>query len=490
MLAAAILLAGAVAVSPPLAERIAYAVAAGEAQAKREHLIELSETDTLSPLFMAVAEVVQPAVVEVRVTKQVTMVSPDMEEFMRRFFDQTPGVPPMPQLRPREYFARGLGSGVIVDAENGYVVTNFHVVASADEVQVVLHDGRTLKAEWVRPDPETDLAVVKISADGLVEAPLGDSDQAKAGQWVLAFGSPRGLDQTVTAGIISATAREYGGMSAYQNAIQIDAAINRGNSGGPLVNTRGEVIGINNAIASTSGGNEGIGFAVASNVVRNVMNQLVEHGQVARGYIGVALQDIDPRLAKSFNLPHTEGALVANVQPDTPAAAAGMAAGDFITAIDGRTVRNRAELQRCVAAITPGTEIEIALIRDGKEMTLALTLAPRPDFLAQGETATQPNKPTAADYGLKVQTLTPELAGRLGYEADVKGVVVVDVDPAGGAAQQGVAQGMVITDVQGRAVATAEKFAEALAEADDGAVRIRVLTPAGSHQFVVIEPTP
>ncbi len=471
---------------PTVAERIAYAAAEGKARAQREQLVELARTDTLSPLFRAVAEVVSPAVVEIEVTKRFQ--GQPMDEMLRRFFEGSPFGAPGPQGAPREYFARGVGSGVIVDAENGYVITNYHVVGGADEVEILLWDGRKVTAEWVRTDMETDLAVVKIDADGLIEAPLGDSDAVAVGDWVLAFGSPRGLEQTVTAGIVSAKGREYGGLSAYQNSIQTDAAINRGNSGGPLVNTRGEVIGINNAIASSSGGNEGIGFAIASNMVRDVMAQLVSNGKVTRGYLGIRLQDIDEALARSFKLPHTEGALVAGVEPGKPAAEAGMEAGDFITAIDGRKIGGRAELQRVVAGIAPGTAIAVTVIRDSKDVPLTVTLAARPGDLVMVRTPPPADRPVASGYGLSVQPLTPKVAGRLGYDESVKGILIVGVVPGSEAAEQGVAPGMVVTHVQGQAVTTVSAFAEALAVAEDGeGVRLRVQTPHGGQRFVMIE---
>jgi serine protease Do len=293
---------------PRLATQFAYAVTKGENQAAREQLAALAKGDTLSPLFVRVATVVKPAVVEVRVTKKVKMQDmPDMGQFFGHFFGgesnpfgmpQDPGKPTRPQ--PREFLQRGLGSGVVVDAKNGYILTNYHVVGGADEMQVVLPGGRTLMVEWARTDPMTDLAVVKVEPKDLVDAPLGDSDAMRVGDWVMAIGSPEGLEQTVTTGIVSAKGRVTDHANTYQSFIQTDASINHGNSGGPLVNMKGEVIGINTAIVSQSGGNEGIGFAIPSNMVKSVMNQLIEKGKVTRGYLGVAIQGVDEKLAKSF----------------------------------------------------------------------------------------------------------------------------------------------------------------------------------------------
>ncbi|MHC4562520.1 MAG: Do family serine endopeptidase [Planctomycetota bacterium] len=483
---------GAVALGPTVVERMAYAAAKGEVRARREQLAEMSKLDHLSPLFRTVVEVVQPAVVEIRVTKRLRAPAmPDLDEFFQRFFgDDSPfGRGPGPQRRrPEFYFSRGVGSGVIVDAKNGYVITNYHVVAEADEVEVILDDERQAKAEWVRSDPQTDLAVIKIATDGLIDAPLGDSDQTSVGDWVLAIGSPRGLQQTVTAGIVSAKGRQVGGAGTYQDAIQTDAAINRGNSGGPLVNTRGEVIGINNAIASFSGGNEGIGFAIPSNMIRDVMTQLIEKGKVVRGYLGVVIQDVTPKLAESFSLPSTKGALVSQVQDDGPAGKAGAQVGDFIISVSGKAVDSVKALRHVIAAIAPDTTVAVEVIRNGETVELQVTLAAQPIALAGGP-AVRKDQPSKR-YGLAVEPLTKDVARRLGFRKPLAGVVVTQIDPASEAAREGLTSGMVITHVDGEAVATADAFAEALQSAKSGqAVRLRVCTPK-DQRFVMIEPLP
>jgi len=481
-------------VGPEMLQRMAYAVEAGKIQAERERLIELSKQDTLSPLFRAVSSVVQPAVVEMRVTKRVkaSPIDSDLEELIRRHFGENSpfGGPliPMPDIEPREYFAHGLGSGVIVNAEEGYILTNNHVVADADEVEIKLYDGRTVVAEWVRTDSQTDLAVVKIKADGLIDAPLGDSDSVEVGDWVLAIGSPRGLQRTVTAGIVSAKGRQINGPGMYEDSIQTDAAINRGNSGGPLVNMLGEVIGINNTIASSSGGNEGIGFAIPSNMAADVMHQLVTTGSVVRGFLGVMIQDADERLARSFGLPNSDGALVTQIQPDTPAAEAGLQPGDFIVSVDGKLVHNVRELRNEVAAIRPGQTVPLEAYRDGKKMTFEVTVVAQPTSMAVAGEKPQESEP-ASDYGLKVATLTPSLAERLGIEQDLQGVLITEVSPGSDAAEAGLRTGMVITHVGETPVATAEKFAELLdaAEGQEG-VRLRVQTPDGAR-YVFIGPS-
>jgi len=272
LLVLAVVVVAAVVAGPMLVERIAYAAEKGSNQAVREELRQLSEREQISRLFRTVAKAVKPAVVEVHVRKREAAPSIDMDEFLRRFFGEQ--VPPRDSRPERERYRilRGLGSGVIVDAKNGYILTNHHVVAEADEVDVVLADGKKLDAEIVGGDWQTDLAVVKVESDGLIDAPLGDSDKMEVGDWVLAIGSPEKLPQTVTAGIISAKGRKTGGRP-YENFLQTDAAINHGNSGGPLVNMRGEVIGINAAIVSRTGVNEGIGLAIPSNMAVDLQRQ-------------------------------------------------------------------------------------------------------------------------------------------------------------------------------------------------------------------------
>ncbi len=478
---------------PMALRQMAYAVEAGRLRAAREQLVELSKQDTLSPLFRAVSSVVQPAVVEIRITRRVQapLVDQELEELMRRHFGESspfrePGS--AAPARPREFFARGLGSGVIVDAAEGYVLTNHHVVAGAEEVAVILHDGRKIIAEWVRTDKQTDLAVVKINADQLIDAPLGDSDELAVGDWVLAIGSPRGLQRTVTAGIVSAKGRHINGPGTYEDTIQTDAAINRGNSGGPLVNMRGEVIGINNAIASTSGGNEGISFAISSNMAREVMEQLIENGTVVRGFLGVAIQDIDDGLAKSFSLPDSAGALILTVQPGSPAEKAGLQVEDFIVSVAGEPVRSVMELRSVVAHVRPGEATSLEAYRGGEKVTFEVELVAQPVSMAErSRPAPPPAEPTDNDYGLEVADLTDSVARRLGYSSSVEGVVVTEVSPVSDAAEQGVRAGMVITHVGQEPATTAEQFAELLDVAGEDGIRLRILA-GPAKRYVFIEP--
>ncbi len=470
-------------------QQSAYGLDVKEARRAREQLSDMKGHNGLSKLFRTVAKAVKPSVVEVRVVKRIKAapMSPELNEFFRRFFGEQSPFEFEYDMPQRQRKVAGLGSGVIVDDKKGYVLTNYHVVGGADEVEVILADKRKYDAEWIRTDPQTDLAVIKIDAEGLVEAPLGDSDKIAVGDWVLAIGAPENLPQTVTAGIISAKGRTTG-RGGYENFLQTDAAINRGNSGGPLVNMRGEIVGINTAIVSRTGVNEGIGLSIPSNMVKNVMNQLVEKGEVVRGYLGVIIQNVDERLAKSFELPSTKGALVAKVFEDTPAQKAGVKVGDFIVSVNGEKVDSVNELRNTVARIEPGEEVEMEIYRGGDKKTLEITIGTQPDKMARGGMGRPAPRQASEDYGLNVKTLSDELAERLGYE-DVKGVLVVGVDSDSDAAESGVRPGMVITHVDGERVKTAEEFAEAISGDKAAAgVRMRVVDRQGNQRFVFITP--
>lgn len=502
-LVAAVLVGLAVTLGPALVQDYSYAVAKGENQAIRDSLPGAAEADKLSSLFRNVAKAVGPAVVEVRVAKKVTMSDEGMPEGFEEFFrGLPPGVRPQgPDDTPRDYMQRGLGSGVIIDAKNGYVLTNNHVVAGADKVEVILSDGRRLTTDWVRRDAKTDLAVVKIKAERLVAAPLGDSDQMEVGDLVLAIGSPEGLEQTVTMGIISAKGRRTSGGDGYEDYLQTDAAVNHGNSGGPLVNMRGEVIGINAAIVSRTGANEGIGLSVPSSIARRVMTQLIEKGKVVRGYLGVGIQDVDADLARSFGLKGNEGSLVTRVAPGTPAERAGLRRGDFVTAVDGQKIKDTNQLRNLVAAMTPDSEHTFTVIRQGQSRELKLTVAEQPENLgsifqpggqAPGGPGSQGDrKPKQTEQmGLTVATLTPELASRLGYDRNIKGVVVTKIAPDSEAADKGLRPGMVIRQVGDQDVTTSEQFASAISKVDrKSGVRLYVEVPDGGGMYVVIPPS-
>lgn len=467
----------------------------GGPKIRTQDLTELAKQDTLSEVFARVSETVKPAVVEVRVSKKLAMSGmPELDEFFRKFFGEESvpfrNTPDKPD-KPRQFTQRGLGSGVVVDAKRGYVITNNHVVADADETSIILPDGRALKAEWVRTDPPTDLAVIKLeSTEGLVAASLGDSDSLRIGTWVLAIGSPAGLDQTVTAGIISAKGRTTGKAGMYQDFLQTDAAINRGNSGGPLVNMRGEIVGINTAILSESGGSQGIGFAIPSSMIKRVLPQLIEKGKVIRGFLGVTLQDVDERLAKSFKLPNTDGALVSSVVQDSPAGKAALKAGDFISRFDGKGVNNVNELRNHVAETPPGKTVEVEYYRSGKKNTAKVTLGAQPaEVAASPETPRTTEGASSEKFGLKVEAPTVDLAKRYGYKSTPKGVVITSVDVGSPADNEGLKEGMTVTQVNGKDVATPEDFLHAMSGSDsaDGA-RLSVTDSGGGTKFVFLTP--
>ena len=505
-----VLAAGAIIFGPSLATEFAYALTQAQIQAERQKLTQMSGNDVQSPLFRQVAKVVRPAVVEVRIEKSITVRNP-LEDFLRPLpmpddEDNTPGLPPGMPLPPgangrklpqQHELLRGLGSGVIVDAKNGYVITNNHVVSGADEVEVITADKRSFTAAWIKTDPMSDIAVIKLNKpEDLVEAPLGDSDAMNVGDLVLAIGSPRGLPQTVTHGIISATGRtdssiSQDGGALYQNFLQTDAAINRGNSGGPLVNMKGEIIGINTAIVSPIGAFEGTGLAIPSTMVKTVMAQLIEKGKVTRGYLGIQMQEATTKLAKSFNLPTTHGTLVSRVIPDSPAAKAGLKEGDFIVGVDGHEVGDVNTLQNLVASVAPGKTIKLDIYRDGEKKTVPVVIVEQPANFAAKTAAPGAEEPTeaASALGITVADLSKDLAARLGYKEAVKGVVVTAVDPISDAAKQGLKPGMVITHVSKTAVATADDYRKATTgkEAAEG-VRLRVVIPDGSTQFIFVTP--
>ncbi len=393
---------------------------------------QLAKVEDLSTAFHRVAVAVRPSVVSIRTVKHLRQAAdvprPEIPEEFRRFFDDDlfDRFFHVPQM-PREFQARGQGSGVIVSSD-GYILTNNHVIRGADRLEVKLADGRKFEAKVVGSDPRTDLAVLKIEASGLVPAKLGDSSKTKVGEWVLAIGSPFGLDLTVTAGIISAKGRSNIGVADYEDFLQTDAAINPGNSGGPLVNMRGEVIGINTAIRSGSGVNSGVGFAIPSNMARRVMDSLIATGRVDRGWLGVGIQDLNEQLARSFGYDKTEGVLVSQVMPDGPAHKAGFQVGDIIVRFNGKLVEDAHQLRHLVADTRIGARVPVVVFRKGREHTLHVTIGrmPSPEALASAAPGIAPQQSPARDrLGLHVQQLTPELARRLGHDENARGVVVV-----------------------------------------------------------------
>ncbi|HSQ12622.1 MAG TPA: DegQ family serine endoprotease, partial [Candidatus Deferrimicrobium sp.] len=357
------------------------------------------------------------------------------EEFWQRFFGGR--TPRGPQRQS------GVGSGFIVDG-NGTILTNYHVVDGAQKLSVTLSDGKNYDAKVVGKDQKSDIAVIKIEAGrDLPAAALGDSDRLEVGEWVMAIGNPFGLDHTVTSGIVSAKGRNIG-QGPYDNFIQTDASINPGNSGGPLLNLRGEVVGINTAIFSQSGGNIGIGFAIPSNSVKELLPQLRDKGKVVRGFIGVSVQKVSPEIAESLGINPARGALVADLVKGGPAERAGMKTGDVIIEFDRRPIKDSADLPQQVARVVPGAAVQIKVIRDGRETALSLTIGEMKE--AEVTAAEQ-----EGELGLTVQQLTPQLAETLGLERGA-GLVISAVKPGSAAEEAGLRTGDVLVEINRRPV--------------------------------------
>lgn len=385
-----------------------------------------------------------PAVVHIEVTQRQEIANPflpfDNSPFFRFFFD----VPGMPRKYQREL--KGLGTGMLMEA-NGYILTNNHVVGGATEISVLLATGNKYDAKLIGADPKTDLAVIKISSPSpLPHVTFGDSDKIEVGDWVIAIGHPRGLDQTVTQGIISAKHRQgITDPSSYQDFLQTDAAINPGNSGGPLLNLHGEVIGVNAAIVSQSGGFEGIGFAIPSNMALYVAKSLITNGKVARGWLGVSTQDLTPELAKSFGLTSPRGALVADVVKGSPAERAGLKRGDVIIGYRGKAISGGSSLRNEVATSPIAGEVNIAIIRNGKKHDIPVTIGDLEQEIRMGSSFLK------ARLGIDAAPLKSKDARKFGLNTR-KGVTITWVDPTGPLGEQGFEVGDLILEIDGRAV--------------------------------------
>ncbi|GAB4527129.1 MAG: DegQ family serine endoprotease [Roseibium sp.] len=396
---------------------------------------------TMAPLL----EKTTPAVVNVSVVSRMPIDDNPLlrDPFFRRFFD----LPETPEQRP-ERQAMSAGSGVIVDAEKGYVLTNHHVVDNADKITVTLKDRRRYEAKLIGSDPATDIALVQIEVGGLSELPMGDSDTLKVGDLVVAVGNPFGLGQTVTSGIVSALGRSGIGTEKYEDFIQTDAPINPGNSGGALINTKGELIGINTAIIAPGGGNVGIGFAVPSNMAKAVMEQLLRHGEVRRGRIGVTIQDLTPELAEALDLPVSRGAVVAQVEAGSPAEEAGLLAGDVIVEVDGDRIDNSADLRNKVGLVERGREIGVAYLRDGKKRTVRIRVGEARQMEVAGGEA------VAALAGARF-TEIPEDHPAYG---ETEGVLVAEVTAGSAAWLLGLRPGDIVLAVNRTRVASIEEL--------------------------------
>jgi len=435
--------------------------------------------------FSEIVTAVSPSVVNISTTKVVKReASPFSDD---PFFDL---------FRPfndfgtqKKWKERSLGSGVIVSAD-GYIITNNHVVEKADEIKVTLVDKRAFKGHIVGADPKADIAIIRIDATNLSVLKWGDSEKLQVGEFVLAIGSPYGLSNTVTMGIISAVGRANVGIADYEDFIQTDAAINPGNSGGPLVNIRGELIGINTAIFSRTGGYQGIGFAVPSNMVRLVMDQLIQKGKVTRGWIGVTIQELTPELAQEFGLKKTRGALVSDVVKDSPAARAGVMRGDIVLEFNGREVKDVSSLRNMVAQSKTGTEITIKILRAGKEFIVRVGILELPREVAEIMPDRSPNDPeTKVLTGLSVMDLSKEIVKQLGFNKDEKGVVVVRVEPGSPADEAEIKKGDIIKEMNKKEISNLEDFNRTATNLKKSESVMLFINRSGKRFYVILKAT-
>lgn len=441
--------------------------------------------------YAPVVKKVTPAVVKIVTTTKVneSAMQQDMpgfdDQFWRRFFgDQAHRGFPNGQSSPQ--FQHGLGSGVIV-TKDGYILTNNHVVDGAKEVKVTLQDGREFTAKVIGRDPKSDVAVVKIDGKDLPTVPLADSEKVEIGDVVLAIGNPFGIGQTVTSGIVSAKDRGNMGIEDYEDFIQTDAAINPGNSGGALVDINGRLIGINTAILSRSGGNQGVGFAIPSGLARNVMESLIQNGHVTRGYLGVHIQTLTPVLAEEFKLKDNKGVLVIDVEANSPAAKAGLKNDDVITDFNGRSVTDGRRLQLAVAETKPGATVPVQIIRDGEKKTIDVTVKQLSDKneLASADSSKDADNGTL--NGVEVADLDQQAHDQFNVPKSVNGAVVTQVDPGSAAAEAGLKPGDVIQEINRKPVKNAEDAVKLTEKSDDKRTLVRIWENGGSHYVVVDE---
>jgi Do/DeqQ family serine protease len=443
--------------------------------------------------YADVVKAVGSSVVTIR-TESTARVSPtqfDGDNFFRRFFgdpfDQYDERQGRGQRQPRMFRQRALGSGVIVSSD-GYILTNAHVVDAADDIRVDLPDGRTVTAKVVGADKPSDLALLKLTAADLHPIALGDSDAVQVGDVVLAVGNPLGLGQTVTMGIISAKGRHTGnGDGSYEDFLQTDAPINHGNSGGALVNTKGELVGINSQILSSTGENIGIGFAIPVNMARRVMDDLRKDGRVRRSQLGVTVQPVTSEMAESLGLKKVGGAIVSSVAPDSPAERAGVKRGDVITSFNGQTISDFNSLRNHVADAAPGSNAMVGIIRDGAEKTLTVKLA-EASANRRAERDSEPAADDKAALGVSVAPLTPQLADELGVPKNTHGVVVQEVNPSGRAADAGIRQGDIIQEVNRRPVQSVDELRAEVRRTTDKPLLLLVHRKDAGDLFVTVRP--
>ena len=441
-----------------------------------------------------VVERVSPAVVTIRVEKKAAgpvlssgKVPPQFDEFFRRFFGEDGsrqfGMPEMPQFRgePRGPLAQGLGSGFIIEKE-GLIVTNHHVIDDADEITVVLHDGKKYEAKLIGQDDKTDLALLKIDAKrDLPTVSFGSSADMRVGDWIVTIGNPLGVGKTATIGIISARDRDIGA-GPFDDFLQIDAPINQGNSGGPAFNLRGEVIGVNTAIFSPSGGNVGIGFAIPSSLAETVIEDLKDDGRVQRGWLGVHIQAVTEELAASLDLEEAGGALVSRVTDDSPADKAGLKRGDVILEVNDKTVDRLKDLPRIIGSLQAGDEAEMEVWRDGRKRTIEVRIGSSPDAEPVAKAK------TGDALGLGLAALDRQTRRAFGLDRDTEGVVITAIEPGSPAARKGLDRGDVIVSIAGQAVETPEDVTDAIerAGAVDRSAVLLLVERRGNERFVAL----
>ena len=447
--------------------------------------ISQESIDLLTRTGRAMAEVtsaVKPAIVNISTSRTVKisggMMDPFFDDpFFRKFFGDNYGR----QKHPKEQKSVGLGSGVIVSPD-GYIITNYHVVKDADEIKVLLSDKKEYVGRVIGSDPKTEISIVKIDATGLPTIVWGNSDQLQVGEVVLAVGNPYGLNQTVTMGIVSALGRANVGIADYEDFIQTDAAINPGNSGGALVNVKGELVGVNTAIYSTSGGYQGIGFAIPSNMVKSVMDSLIKKGKVVRGWLGVSIQKITAELAKQFALKDEVGALVGDVVENSPAEKGGLKRGDVIIEYDGKKIEEPYILRNMVANTLPGEEHTMKVLRDNKSVTVRVTIGELP--------ADAQDEVMAGDFenvmnGITVQDMTPEITQKLKIPDRIKGVIVSDITEESVAAGV-LTQGDVIQEINRKKIGNTQNYQDIVSKIKKDEDVLLLIYRRGSSLFITL----
>ncbi len=469
------------------------------------HAIEDSGVKNLrqtGKAFASVAREVSPSVVFIQVEAKASGSAitgfqlpfgnewPFEDDLFKRFFgDKFPGIPRDPRSdKPRnENRTIGQASGFVFSAKDGflsdktYILTNNHVVENADKIRVQFQDGSEYDAEITGRDPQSDVAVIEIKNSNKPTVKLGESSELEVGEWVVAIGNPFGLSHTLTVGVVSAKGRTSIGINDYEDFIQTDAAINPGNSGGPLVNLDGEVVGINTAIFSRSGGYMGVGFAIPIDLAKEIANQLIDTGEVMRGYLGIVIQPLTSDLAKSFDIKKSKGILISQVTDDSPAEKAGLRQGDVVIAYRGKPVTDVGTFRNKVALTRPGNQEELTILRDGKQKTLTVTIGK----LTKDKIIAQSSAQSAENLGLTVQTLTPELSEQFDTK-EGKGVVITEVKPGSIAAMAGINSGTVIMQVDRKPVKNATEFKRAVEKSSGDRSVLLLLKRGNMHQYVVL----